>query len=599
MKNIIFVIICLALVLNSYSQTGDAKYNKIIKEYTLNKDGSIDFHYVKSIELLSHFSFHRLYGETFIIYNTDFQKLSVNSSATIMADGKKIVTPKNAYNEVLPRVCNNSPYYNNIREMVVTHTGLEVGSTINLDYTIHSDPGFYPTLMGNELIYQSSPVEEMTIRVSIPDNLELRYELLNMTLDPVINTKNGKKIYEWSFKSLPATSKEYYQEHYNTLSPRLVFSTFNMKDAINSFVSQEAFDYMNNESMNKTVGDIVSTETDKLKVALEIQKVVSNNLGSLNIPLKYTGFRCRNAIETWNSNQGTRLEKAILLTSLLSKAGIDAEPIATVPLFMGNTEIGDLLDINTFMVKINIKKLGEFYLNPTKVQTQNQVYKLGGNIAFSLDNNIKKLKSSNIKNVSNIIDMNAMLNLSDSTKLLGEVDLKLTNNTNPFFSLYNDSANIKTTLKNISGIKKSQIIKLSQKESKSKITFEFDNPTSKQGSYNTYKLPFVSGGVDSWHMNLLTSDRSAPVEIPEIIEEKYQYAIVLPKGAKMVSNSTFKVISNDVGSIMIKFEQNENEVIIIREIKLKKKIISINEYPDLKKVMDIWNTEKYRVLMFK
>ena len=131
----------------------------------MHEDGSIDFHYSKELKLLSHYAFHRLYGETFIITNTDFQTLKINEAYTIMADGKKVVTPDNAFNEVLPRFANNAPAYNHIRELVVTHTGLEVGAVIHLDYTIHSEKGYFPALMFDEVLIESSPVQELVVKV--------------------------------------------------------------------------------------------------------------------------------------------------------------------------------------------------------------------------------------------------------------------------------------------------------------------------------------------------------------------------------------------------------------------------------------------------
>ncbi len=195
MKKLLLAIFCLSIINISYSQNADAEYYKIHKEYTLNEDGSIEFHYAKELKLLSHYSFHRLYGETFIIYNTDFQTLKINSAYTIMADGKKTITPENAFNEVLPRFSTNAPSFNNIREMVVTHTGLEVGSTINLDYTINSKKGFFPALMIDDVLSESSPIQELIIKVNIPDSKNLHFELLNLDGDPTITTEKGKKVY--------------------------------------------------------------------------------------------------------------------------------------------------------------------------------------------------------------------------------------------------------------------------------------------------------------------------------------------------------------------------------------------------------------------
>ena len=119
--------------LSAQNENYDAEYLKLVKEYSLNDDGSFDFHLRKEIKLNTHFAFHRLFGETFIVYNPQFQSLKINECFTVMADGKKVVAPENAFNEVLPGFARDIAAYNHLREMVVTHTGLEVGGVITLD----------------------------------------------------------------------------------------------------------------------------------------------------------------------------------------------------------------------------------------------------------------------------------------------------------------------------------------------------------------------------------------------------------------------------------------------------------------------------------
>ena len=60
-------VLCFSLI--GQQPESDAIYEKITKEYILHEDGSMDYHYYKKLKLNTHFSFNRLYGETFIIYN--------------------------------------------------------------------------------------------------------------------------------------------------------------------------------------------------------------------------------------------------------------------------------------------------------------------------------------------------------------------------------------------------------------------------------------------------------------------------------------------------------------------------------------------------
>ena len=96
------------------------------------------------------------YGESFIVYNPQYQELKINSSYTKQKDGTIIKTPDNAFVEVLPRNAADAPAYNHLKEMVVVHTGLELGATIYLDYTVTSKPGYLPEVDIFEELLQSS-----------------------------------------------------------------------------------------------------------------------------------------------------------------------------------------------------------------------------------------------------------------------------------------------------------------------------------------------------------------------------------------------------------------------------------------------------------
>ncbi len=169
---LILAFTCFLPILKAQTENQDAEYIKIVKEYIVHEDGSYDFHYRKELKLLTYFSFQRLYGETFIVYNPEYQKLKINEAYTVMADGKKVVAPENAFNEVLPGFARDVAAYNNLREMVVTHTATEIGSVITLDYTIQTAKGFLPFFFGMEEVGESAPVKDLSIIIRIPKSIE-------------------------------------------------------------------------------------------------------------------------------------------------------------------------------------------------------------------------------------------------------------------------------------------------------------------------------------------------------------------------------------------------------------------------------------------
>ena len=186
-----FFAVCIIVFLIQFPVTAqdiksDAIFQKVSTTYTLNEDGSIRTNFHQKIKLLTTQAVSRLYGESSIFYNPEFQKLTVDKSETTMADGTQVPTPENGYNQVLPRFVHHAPGYAHLREMVVSHTGLERGAVIELTYHIDTDAEFLPWLMGEELFGKDSPVENYTVQVKVPRGTTLHYKLLNRDVIPEV-----------------------------------------------------------------------------------------------------------------------------------------------------------------------------------------------------------------------------------------------------------------------------------------------------------------------------------------------------------------------------------------------------------------------------
>ena len=138
-------VLLLMLVLPTKAAS-EAEFGKLVKSYTLRTDGSQEMRVQKELTLFTHAAMNGLYGESFIIYNPAYQELKIHESYTRQKDGSIVKTPDNAFVEVLPSAAADAPAYNGLKEMVVVHTGLELGATIYLDYSVITRPGYLPEL---------------------------------------------------------------------------------------------------------------------------------------------------------------------------------------------------------------------------------------------------------------------------------------------------------------------------------------------------------------------------------------------------------------------------------------------------------------------
>ncbi|MBU1701747.1 MAG: DUF3857 domain-containing protein [Candidatus Eisenbacteria bacterium] len=127
-------------------------------------DGRLEFRHQRLIQIRSEHALEIL-GDPRIAYDSSRQELTLHKARTYFPDGSFQDSPENAANEVTPDALDLSVDYLTQREMVVTHVGLEPGTTILLDWTLRDiRPSEIPF---NETIFPQDtyPVLEMEIFV--------------------------------------------------------------------------------------------------------------------------------------------------------------------------------------------------------------------------------------------------------------------------------------------------------------------------------------------------------------------------------------------------------------------------------------------------
>ena len=331
MKNIHYYIVTLVVLLFMVAPAkavSEAEFGKLHKTYILHTDGSQEMRVQKELTLFTHTAMNRLYGESFIVYNPEFQELKIHESYTRQKDGNIVKTPENAFVEVLPSAAADAPAYNGLKEMVVVHTGLELGATIYLDYSVITRPGYLPELDVCEQIEELSPIREYVLSVSVPENKPLHYELLNGKAVPVVKTAGGVKTVTWALKnvqprpsmlavSLPAGNVQ-----------AIVASTYASKaDALKVIKRQfESNDKEVSELAKRLTANTQSPEQKTKQLTAYVQ-----GLGNCRLSLSQTGYRLRPVAEVIRSAYGTEAEKAALLAALQQASGIQAEVKAVFP----------------------------------------------------------------------------------------------------------------------------------------------------------------------------------------------------------------------------------------------------------------------------
>ena len=314
----------------------EAEFRKLSKTYTLRADGSQEVRVQKELTLFTHAAMNSLYGETFIVYDPDFQKLEIHESYTRQKDGNVIKTPANALVEVLPSAAANAPAYNRLKEMVVVHTGLELGATIVLDYSIVSKAGYLPELDVCCPVKELSPIKEYTFRLNVPAGKSVHYELLNASAKPAISQGSGMKTFTWTLKDVKPRPYAYpsargamgqVQAVSSGMMPVFIASTWPRYDeALKSLKAQ--FQPGSHSIIEAKVAELtrgIEGNPQAIRNAIAGYMTELYQLGRCGVSLQEAGYRLRPASEVIRSAYGTQAELVNLDVTLQQAAGLEAE----------------------------------------------------------------------------------------------------------------------------------------------------------------------------------------------------------------------------------------------------------------------------------
>lgn len=361
MKTIHLYIGVLALLLSmalTAQATPEARFGKLSKTYTLHADGSQELRVQKELTLYTHAAMNSLYGETFIVYNPQYQQLEIHDSYTRQKDGTIIRTPDNAFVEVLPSAAANAPAYNGLKEMVVVHTGLELGATICLDYSIKSQAGYLPELDICCPIKELSPIDEFTFRIEVPEGKTLHYELLNASARPAEANKDGMKSITWKLKNVEPRPYSYpslrsslglVQQAASGMMPVLVASTWtNYADALKALTRQfAAGDRTVVENKLTELKQVAQKDSTDLRTAIAAYMDGLYRSNQCKVSLGEAGYRLRPASEVIRSAYGTQAELVNLDVTLQKAAGLKAEVAvcALRPSVADNCGLGSIVSV--------------------------------------------------------------------------------------------------------------------------------------------------------------------------------------------------------------------------------------------------------------
>ena len=340
MKKIIFI----TAILFSFTcaQAQDAVYKQLRYDWTVNADGTSDYHYRHEVKILRNraLTAYADKGETFVTYNPDIEDLTINEVYTIRENGSRVDMPQNAFIYQLPSQCADCGRFNHIRELAMIHTGMEYNCVIVVDYTIHRR---YNLLNITLPLVKECPIEHLEVNITMPTDMNLDVQLNNPGLFPFNPTVNQTdNTYSLKASNIAQNYNEAYMPEYNRVYPTLHFynGTPEFTPAFDQNGLPEAKDAAYAQIQgNNDIDDIAA-----------VRNFVIDNIHLNELPAAMLGYTHATAAEVWRSGCGTATDKAVLLAAMLNQLKYNAHVTGE-----NMDEVGVVIDTNEYRLSVRKK----------------------------------------------------------------------------------------------------------------------------------------------------------------------------------------------------------------------------------------------------
>ena len=557
-------LLCLLLTATHAFAAPEAEYKQLAKTWTLHADGSQEFRYSMELTLFTHTAMNSTYGESFIVYNPQYQKLKINASYTRQKDGTIIRTPDNAFVEVLPHAAADAPAYNHLKEMVVVHTGLELGATIYLDYTISSQAGYLPEIDLFEELLQSSPVKECTLSIRTPVGKPLTYTLSGSKARAKVSEEDGVQTTTWTLRNLPAASRAPFVSVSNGDVPYLAATTYASEEAALATLYKQ-FGSADDLQLATLAESITEGKTDNPAKLQAILAFVRENIANSPLKLEETGYRLRPAADVLSSAYGTAAEKANLLIGLLNGAGFKlmTQPMAT---YRVSADKGLALKaIDRLYAYCSVDGEGYYFALPDASTRRPQVSTFNHTPLYSLQTG---------KPVA------VPLPAAEEYGIRGEYKIAF------------NEGNVTTEATETAGAALIPYFAEGERKSHSAA------PLKVVGGYATLQLPESAYAFSRLPYGNLNSRRKENLMLPHPVSESYTYTVECPEQMELRTPETDKTIRNVAGSLTISIQKKGHTATVSRSLILSKQLYTPAEYDALRQLLTEWSDANQKTLLF-
>ncbi len=579
------------------------KHSEVFK---LDRKGLVTHRFYEAMNYFTPYAIDT-YGDPHFTYNSRTQYIKTVKTRTFLPDGSIKFAKKNSFNPVLPSVLARAPGYADIKQLVVTHVGLERGATSELTLEIADKVKHRPYLWGEMSVQTDQPVGVYELTVSVPKGTTLHYACLGCEATPVKFDEKGQTIYRWQVKNVSARPWEGLHRHEaQSHYPRIIFSTAPSWNAIRLLLlkrfneAQKVF----SKALSGRIERLTEGKLDFFAKVRSLYRFATRGIESIHWPLKDFDYEMRSAAQVYNSAYGHALDKALLLAAMLNKVGIEAT-LAFFSYEMTDKSVPSLLQFPHLFVLVSHENR-QYWLDPMSGKLCPENSHIVGKFLFDLRFAEPYVIFDNFF-MEHGFRLFADLKLS-SKALQGSFALHLLGQYNVYSKKFiasslDASQVLKGVASRFGSVKNLKV----QWWNPEKSTFSFDAknkiPTANKEGYFFLRLPLLKSAYSLKKLQLFRQKRVTPLLLSHPIAEHSFIKLTFPKkGIKIITLPRSFEMKNRVGKLIYKvnYDVKKKKLIWERIFTISKAKISPKDYSLFRELyLAYMNPHQTRLLLKK
>jgi len=531
-------------------------------------------------------------------YDSTYERIELEFARTITKDGKVIYAGGESIRDVSRYL--NFPLYSNSRAFIVSMPSVEVGSFIEYKVKIYSSK-----LINEDdfsFIYrlrEGYPVFKAEFDLTIPGNRDINFRFLNkeyaedISLEPKVAEKEGKKIYSWRFDKIESIIPEYSMPNAPYINPSILISSFSSWDEIYKWWKSLYKDKLKlNEEVKDFVKELTKDAAADYDKAKRLYEFVARNIRYVAIEYGESGHEPHYADEVFMNRYGDCKDQAILLVAMLKYAGLKGYPLliptrGTYPMH----EDFPAVIFNHAICAVEIDRR-LIFMDPTAETTAFEYVPLSDQdrlILVFADDTWLITKINTIEDNELAYKMDIVINEDESAAITRQVSTQgFYSSSYRWYLKYTHPAIIKEEIQQkmmeISSLSKLidyQVSDVDDFDTVPTLTYRFETEEFLNPARDLRIVP-VLDQVRLDHALISKEDRKYPIDFEGIYGITANINITLPKnlGVKYLPRST--TLENPWFMLEASYRKDSDSVIFNQVFRVKERFVEREDYEDFK-----------------